>query len=328
MIRWKLGEKSNIRLFYRGGTSNPSVNQLQNVINFNNPLFATTGNPDLEQSVTNRLGGRYTYTNSRKGNSFFVNVFSNQADNYITNATYTPREDSVLTPTFTLKPGSQLSKPINLNGYWNLNTLLTYSFPFKAIKSNVTFNGGVAYIKTPGLINNVKNVSDNYVYSGGMNIASNISEYVDFNINYNASYNIARNEIQPNLNNNYFSQSAGLGLNLMTKNGWVFTNDVNNQLYSGLTGGLDQNYWLWNMAVAKKFLKDQKGELRLSVFDLLKQNRSISRTVQYNYIEDNETRVLTQYFMLTFSYRIKNFGKAPQRREPGRNRDGMGMPWN
>jgi hypothetical protein len=328
MIRWKLGEKSNIRLFYRSGTNNPSVNQLQNVINYNNPLFITTGNPDLDQSVSNRLGGRYTYTNSRKGNSFFVNVFANQADGYITNATYTAFEDSVLTPTVTLYRGSQLSKPINLNGYWNMNTLLTYSFPFKAIKSNLTFNAGVAYIKTPGLINNVKNVSDNYVYSGGMNIASNISEFVDFNINYNASYNIARNEIQPNLNNNYFSQSAGVGLNLMSKNGWVFSNDLNNQLYSGLSGGLDQNYWLWNMAVAKKFLKDQKGELRLSVFDLLKQNRSISRTVQPNYIEDNETQVLTQYFMLTFSYRIKNFGKAPQRREPARNREGMGMPWN
>jgi hypothetical protein len=64
------------------------------------------------------------------------------------------------------------------------------------------------------------------------------------------------------------------------------------------------------MAVGKKFLKDQKGEVKISVFDLLKQNKSISRNVTEAYIEDVQSRVLTQYFMLTFTYKLKNFGKA------------------
>ena len=54
----------------------------------------------------------------------------------------------------------------------------------------------------------------------------------------------------------------------------------------------------------------QPGELKLSVFDLLKQNRSITRTVTESYIEDVQNQVLTQYFMLTFSYKLKNFGNA------------------
>ncbi|MCG7859629.1 outer membrane beta-barrel family protein, partial [Flavihumibacter sediminis] len=101
-FRKKLSERSNIRIFYRSSTNNPSVNQLQNVINNTNPLFLNTGNPELEQTVSNRVGGRYTYTNSRKGNSFFVNFFATQSDNFITNATYTAFSDSVLTPTVTL----------------------------------------------------------------------------------------------------------------------------------------------------------------------------------------------------------------------------------
>ncbi|GAO44936.1 hypothetical protein FPE01S_04_01790 [Flavihumibacter petaseus NBRC 106054] len=344
MLRLKLSDKSNIRIFYRSSTSNPSVNQLQNVINNSNTLFLTTGNPNLDQSVSNRLGGRYTYTNSRKGNSFFINFFATQTDGFITNATYRASQDSVLTPTVTLYKGSQLSKPINLNGYWNTNTLFTYSFPYKALKTNLTFNAGMSYIRTPGMINNLINQSNSYTYSGGIVAASNISEYVDFNLNYSASYNNVTNKIQPTLNNHYFSQVAGLGFTLLTKNGWFLQNDLNNQLYRGLSAAYNQNFWLWNIAAGKKFLKDQKGELRLSVFDLLKQNRAISRTVTADYIEDLQTQVLTQYFMLTFSYKIKNFGKAPERKraegmpEPGMpggypgggggRPEGGGRPWN
>lgn len=322
MYRVKLSEKSNLRLFYRSSTNNPSVNQLQNVINNNNTLYLTTGNPDLSQSVSNRFGGRYTYTNSRKGTSLLVNLFGNQADNYITNATYTAFADSVLTPTVTLFRGSQLSKPINLNGYWSMNSLVTWTFPVKAIKSNLSVNGGAAWIRTPALINNVFNRSNSMTYSGGFVLASNISQYIDFNINYSASYNTVTNSFQENLNNNYFAQNAGIGLNLLTKNGWLLNNDLNNQLYRGLTASFNQNYWLWNLALGKKFGKEQKSELRLSVFDLLKQNRSISRTITANYIEDQQTQVLTQYFMLTFYYKIKNFGKAPVQKRSF-NREGL-----
>ena len=60
--------------------------------------------------------------------------------------------------------------------------------------------------------------------------------------------------------------------------------------------------------IGKKFLKNKAAELKLSVFDLLKQNQSISRTVEANYIEDTQSQVLQQYFMLTFTYSLKNFG--------------------
>ena len=63
-------------------------------------------------------------------------------------------------------------------------------------------------------------------------------------------------------------------------------------------------------AIGQKFLKNQAGELKLSVFDLLKQNKSIARNVTESYIEDVRNQVLQQYFMLTFSYKLKNFGSG------------------
>jgi hypothetical protein len=78
-----------------------------------------------------------------------------------------------------------------------------------------------------------------------------------------------------------------------------------------LSAGYNQSYWLWNASVGKKFLKNQAGELKLSVFDLLKQNQSITRTVDPTFIEDTRNQVLKQYFLLTFTYKLKNFGTAP-----------------
>lgn len=310
MLRKKFNARESINLFYRSSTNAPSVTQLQNVVNNNNPLFLTTGNPELKQQFSNVISTRYTYTNTGKGKSFFANIFVQQASNYIANATYIARRDSVIDNGTILQRGSQLTKPVNMNGYVSLRSFLTYAMPVKFIKSNLNMNGGYSWSKIPGLVNNQKSVSDNFTYTAGAVVSSNISERVDFNVSYNANYSVVKNNLQPLLNNDYLVQSAGVQLNLLSKKGWFVQNDVNNQSYSGLSAGFNQNYWLWNAAIGKKFLKNKAGELRLSVFDLLKQNRSITRNVTESYVEDVQNQVLTQYFMLTFSYKLKNFGIA------------------
>jgi hypothetical protein len=64
------------------------------------------------------------------------------------------------------------------------------------------------------------------------------------------------------------------------------------------------------MAIAKKIFKNQTGEIRLSVFDLLKQNTSIQRNITTNYIEDVQSNVLQQYFMLSFGYNLRKYWKG------------------
>ncbi len=101
-----------------------------------------------------------------------------------------------------------------------------------------------------------------------------------------------------------------------------FQNDLSNQYYKGLAGGYNTNYWLWNMAIGQKFLKNEMGELKLSVFDLLKQNRSITRNITNSYIQDVQNQVLQQYFMLTFTYKLKTFGKGKASSTNDREREG------
>ncbi len=324
-FRMKLSAKSNIRLFYRTSVDPPSVNQLQNVINITNPLRVSTGNAELDQEYTHRFGGRYTFTNTRLGQSFFANVFAQMTNDYVTNAIYTAFQDSVLAPGIILYRGSQLTKPVNLDGYWSVRSFFTFGQPINAIKSNINLNAGLSYSTTPGLANGVKTKTEVYNYSAGAVIASNISEYVDFNISYSANFNQTRNEQQPQLNQNYVTQVAGMQFNLLSKSGWFLQNDLSNQTFTGLTEGYNPSFWLWNMAVGKKIFKNRRGELKASVFDLLKQNQSVSRNVSGLEIVDERNTVLQQYFMLTFTYSLKNFGKANTGRQNG-NRGNWGGP--
>ena len=312
-INLPLSKKENIRIFYRANTNAPSVNQLQNVVNNTNPLEISQGNPDLDQSYAHRVGGRYQFTNTTKGNSLFINFFGSLTDNYVATATFTARQDSFLTPTVIWYRGSQLTKPVNLDGQRNFNVFVTYAQPLKFIKTNININAGIATYRTPGMIDDETGFTKSLNYNAGVVLASNISQYVDYTVSYNGNFNNAKSSFEEEADNKYFSHSASAKLNLQNKKGWVFNTDVTNQLYSGLSADFNQSYWLWNMAVAKKLFKGQKGEIRLSVFDLLNQNQSISRTVSDNYFEDVNTQVVRQYFMLTFTYNLKNFGKAPAR---------------
>ncbi|HVG14474.1 MAG TPA: TonB-dependent receptor [Chitinophagaceae bacterium] len=314
--RIKLSAKSSLRLFYRTNTNQPSITQLQDVIDPNNQPFYTQGNPDLKQQYSHTLNTNYTFTNTAKGVLFVGNVFAQKADNFITNATYiVTGRDSVIGKTI-LRSNEQLSKPINVNGYTSLRSFLTFAVPMKFIKSNFNMNGGIGYSNIPGLLNNQSIESKNYTYSLGTVISSNVSQYVDFTISYSANYNNV-NATTLNVSTgakiknttNYFNHSAGVTSNLLTKQGWFFQNDLSNQL---LDQGETQTFWLWNMSVGKKFLKSRKAELKLSVFDLLKQNISFSRNVLENGtgIVTDRSQVLTQYFLMTFTYNLRNFGKA------------------
>lgn len=327
MWRKKLSQKSNIRIFYRASVNFPSVTQLQDVVNLTNPLRVSVGNPSLKQSFTNFIAARYTYTNSKTSQSFFANIFLQSTADYISNGIWIAKNDSIIQQGNLLNKGSQLTKPVNLDGYRNVRTFFTYSVPVKPIKTTINLNAGFGYTKLPGLSNYIQTITDNITYNGGIVFASNISEYVDFNVYYNASVNNAHTRGQTIADNNYVNHSIGGTLNLLNKKGWFIQNDVSSQIYSGLSGDLNQTYTLWNAAIGKKFLKRKTAELKLSVFDLLKQNQSISRTVTESYIQDNQSEVLQRYFMLTFTYNLKNFG-TPKR--GGYNSDGMdgrqGMP--
>jgi uncharacterized membrane protein YgcG len=321
MLDLKLSTDSRIRVFYRTNTQAPGITQLQNVLDNSNPLILTMGNANLKQSYSHNVSARYQLTKPVKGRSLFVFVNVGSTNNYIGNSTVISNGSATLPDGTTLGQGVQFTRPVNLSGLWNLRTFVTYSTPLKFIKSNISINVGNTYGTSPSLINNLINNANSMIWSQGVNLSSNISQKLDFSLGYSGSFNDVKYSLQPQNNNKYYFQVLSGRINWIFGPGLVLQSDVSNQKYTGFNGSVNQHYTLWNAAVGKKFLKDQRGELKVSVFDLLKQNNSLSVTQTDTYVENSRSQVLQRYFMLTFTYSLRQFKTSPTRNT---NPDGGG----
>jgi hypothetical protein len=287
MFSYQLTKQNNIRIFYRTNTNAPTINQLQSVIDNSNPLSLSTGNQSLTQEYSHNIVTRYGFTNADKGKTFNLFLNANSTQNYIGNSTYTVRDSSQKFGDLTLIKGSQLSKPENFDGYWNINSFITYGFPVKKLKSNMNLNLGTTYNKTPSKINNLVNYTNTFVLTSGFVLASNISEKIDFTISYTAFYNVVENTLNSKLNNNYFYQISSAKLNLLPWKGLVLRSEIINTYYTGLGSSFNQNFYLWTGGVGYKFMKNNAAEIVFNTYDILNQNNNISRTIAGNYIEDS-----------------------------------------
>ncbi|MBP7809590.1 MAG: TonB-dependent receptor [Bacteroidia bacterium] len=313
-FQYRFDKSKNIRLNYRTNNTPPSVDQLQDVLNNSNSLQLSTGNPDLNQNFQNNLFMRYSGVNTAKSTSLFVLLGGTFTNDYIGNSTIIANQDTVVFNDIALAKGSQITRPVNLDGYYNLRFFFNYSFSLKKLKSNLNINAGCNYNNVPALINNETNYSNTTAPSLGLVLSSNVSEQIDFTISSNSSYNDVVNSIQPDLNSSYLQQNSKVKLNFNPKGGFVFSAEYNNQYYAGLSDAFNQNISLLNAAIGYKFLKDKRADIRLFVFDILGQNNSIQRNITETYIEDTQTNILQRYFMLTFTYNIKKyFQKTPDK---------------
>lgn len=306
---YHISQRAHFGISYFTNTQAPSVTQLQNVIDNSNTVQLTTGNPDLKQQYTHSVMARFRRVNRQYTHFLMGFMMYNYSDSYIANSVFTATTDTILSNGTTLYSGSQLSKPVNMGGYHTLRSMLMYGFPLKFIKSNANLNAGFNYVRLPGYTNDVINYSNTYTINGGITLGSNISERVDFTLNYTAGYNFVKNTVQAASNQNYYSGIASFKFNVTPVKHLVLSSDVTYTHYIGLTGSYNPNIVLWNAGIAYKFLKDDVAEIKIYAYDLLNQNNSIARTVNNTYVEDTQTNVLKRYFLLTFTYNFKFYGK-------------------
>lgn len=306
-LQYKFSPKKNLRFNYRTSNNAPSIDQLQDVINNNNSLQLSTGNPDLKQDFQQNIFLRYSGVNTNKATSFFALIGGNYSNNYIGNSTLIANQDTTVYNDIFLQRGSQIIRPVNLDGYFSLRSFINYTFPIKKIKTNLSVNVSGNYNNVPGMINTNINYAKTATGGLGLVFSSNISEKFDFTLSSNSSYSNIQNTLQTSSNTNYLSQVSRLKITANPWKGLVLQSEYSNTYYSGLTSTFNQSISLWNAAIGYKFLKDKQAELRLTVYDILNQNNSISRTNTDSYIQDSQTNVLNRYYMLTFTYNFKKY---------------------
>jgi hypothetical protein len=326
MIRYNITKTANLRFFYRTNAQFPSLSQLQNLVDVSNPLQLRKGNPNLRQTVSHTIGGRIREAKPSQGVSYFLFAMLNVFNDQIVNSTTLALADTTLQSNgspIVLGRGAQLIQPINRDGGRNFRIFLNYSRPVKSLKSNLNINAGTTSGITPSLVNGLENRALNTNYNSGLSLNSNISKELDFSVGYTLNYNRVRYSLQPNQNSDFFTHSGSFRFNYIPVPALIVSSDLMVNAFSGLGDDFNQQIWLWNVGAGYRFMKDKRGELRWSVFDLLGQNNSITRNATETYVEDIETRLLQRFHMLTFTYNLRHFGQRPE--PPSRGSRGGGL---
>ncbi|MGV3503678.1 MAG: outer membrane beta-barrel protein [Adhaeribacter sp.] len=304
-------KKKFLRFVYSSTTTNPSVDQLQDVVDNTNTLRLRTGNPDLEQEYQHNFTLRYSALNQARSSTFVANLSGNVVQNNITyNRIINGSPDSITVYDIRLGPSMQLLRPENLDGYYNVRSFVSYGLPVKPIKTNLNVDLSADYNRQPGLSNDTVTYTYNQHYSFGLTLSSNISERIDFTLSSRSAYFITENTFEQGLNTSYFQQVNRARINWMLPANFYVNTVFSQRIYTGLNAGFNQNRKLWNVSVGKKLFANQRGDIRLSVVDALKENNSIQRRVNTTYIEDIQNQVLQRYYLLSFTYNLRQFGKG------------------
>lgn len=306
-IDYKFSDNNRLEVNYHTWTNEPSVGDLQDVINNANPLHLRAGNPDLDQTYFHWGRARYFANNVDTGKSLYASIESTLANDLVTNAILIADEPTEVADGIILETGSQLTRPTNVDGYYRVKSYVSYGRPMDVIKSNVRFRGGMSYTRRPGMVNEQVNYSNSSNFRMGLSLSSNISEDIDFYVSTWSNYNIIENSLRPSLNNNYYNQSSRVSYKWVFWDGFVYRANLRHQLNTGLSRGYDNTSLLLNMSAGKKFLKDDLAEISLNVYDMFQQNNNVNRNVTGLYVEDSQSTVLQRYFMLTFTYNIRHF---------------------
>lgn len=275
--------------------------QVQDAINNANATMAVRGNSRLQAAYHNNVMLRLVMPNISGSGSigvFFVNM--EQADNYIAS------KRSLSSSTFTGngdKRNSEMFSYQNADGYFSLSGLLAYGFPVDLISSNMNLSTMVQYAKVPGFWDEEKAFNRTWSWNSSATVASNISEDVDFILDFNCKYNQSKNLTYSDYDVNYWSLSYGGQINWQIIPALKLVVECGHTNYYG-SGTSRFNALISNAAIAWKFLKDRRGELRLSCDDIFNMNNNFYEMTNEIYRREVTTNVLKRYGMLTFTYNL------------------------
>jgi hypothetical protein len=204
--------------------------------------------------------------------------------------------------------GAQTTQPVNTGGYWSANGFLSLSRRINLLKLTATLTSNANFTKSTGLINDQSNLAKNLALGQGLRLQSNYNDKIEYGVSGRMSYQRARYSISSQQNTAYWSQYATADVLWQLPFNWMLTSDLTYTATTGRATGYNQRFTLWNAALARRFLKGKQGEVRLQVFDLLNQNRSLVRNTSDSYVEDVQSKVLKRYFLVSFIYNLRKFG--------------------
>lgn len=301
--RYSLDRSNSLMLRYRSSSTAPEVDDLQEVVDNTNPLFLRSGNADLDQQIAHTLNLRYIHT-TLTGQTFIAMFGATARTNYIADSTMVADRDLTLPSGITLEKGAQYTRPVNLDGYYSLQSMLTYGFPVDWIRSNINISFAANYANVPTLLNGVQSSTRELNLIPKVIIGSNISHNLDFTLSYSATINRLFNSQPGAAQSDYTNHLAAAKLGWTFWQGLTLRSTLSYVHYAGLADEAD-DYVIWNASLGWKFLRSRQAEIRIEACDLLNRNQAFSHQVSSSYYDYITSNVLRPYVMLSLTYTFR-----------------------
>ena len=294
-MNFKPKQQRNINLDYTGSTVNPTLQQIQPLIDNTNPLNITVGNPDLVQGFTNRVNFRMSDFKVLKSRYIAIQGnFSNTA-NAITNSSDIDAS------------GKRISKYVNVDGSYEYGVELNYMMDlFKGIHGG--FSTGRNNSRYINFINSIKNTNDNKVSNYSLNLEYWGDRWYSFYTVFSIANNRTTSTIQPGIISKYTTYSGYGSFSLKFKKAKIYIDLLGDlRIYSKTDAFVNpRTLFLFTPSVRKVLTKNDAFEAKISVFDLFNRNTDISRNISSNFISENINNTIRRYVMLGVVYNFKN----------------------
>lgn len=302
-FKYTFDKQTNLRVFYRGRTSQPSMTNLLDITDDSNPLYITKGNPELKPSFSHNLRLNFNTFQMEHQRGIFSWAGVSMTQNSISNRIYYDEEKGVRT-----------TKPENINGNWNAN--LGGGFNTSLDKNNYfTFNDFTMlnYNHNVGYLDPAK-YEDDKSSTNTLGVNERISfgfrkDWFEVSVNGSVNYNHSRNSVITTGNLDTWSFSYGAEFNFNFNNGFSISTDLSESSRRGYSSSsMNTNELLWNAQVSKSFLKGNALTVSLQWNDILKNRSNISRAIDANQSSDSRYNAIYSYGMLHVIYKLNIFG--------------------
>jgi hypothetical protein len=121
------------------------------------------------------------------------------------------------------------------------------------------------------------------------------------------NYSKSKYSIESARNSSFVNQEYSARVDWQLPIRFFFSSDFNYSIYNYMSG-FNAKVPLWNASISKQMLHLNRGELKLSVNDLLNKNVRINHNANQNYIEDSRVNSLRRFFLLSFTYSLSKTG--------------------
>lgn len=294
-INYDFSNSVGVSLNYNTRLNVPSINQLQPVTDNSNPLNIYQGNPELDAE----------YVHAARVNFRFFDQFSSTSLFSFVNVSYT-LDNIVTSRTVDATTFGQISIPVNAENSLMITNYTSFSRPLKFLKTRFRISNRITRMEGFSIINDITAETTNINNTFSFSFENMKKKVLDWSIGTDLIAGKTEGA-QEGSNQDFSNQTYYLEATVYFLKKWSVSSNYDYQLYKSASFTDSQEVQLWEASIQKNIMKNDRGELKLSVFDLLNQNQGINRTTNFNFIEEERIASIGTYYMLSFSYRLSAF---------------------